>query len=85
MAVAGSQLRIDCIAWRDGVPTLIEVKNFAQDTSLTQLGLYAAVWRQENPSLPVGPLLVVCTGAADGVVQHAMAAGITVVPVRQVG
>jgi hypothetical protein len=77
-AILSSQLRLDAVAWREGRPTLIEVKDFALMEAVSQLTLYAAVWRLSNPTVPEGAMLLVCSNAGPGVVDSARAAGVAV-------
>jgi len=73
-----SQLRIDAVAWKGNRPTLIELKNFALMNAIAQIGLYAAVWREDYPTLPAPGLLIVCSGAEPGLVNAAVAANVAV-------
>jgi hypothetical protein len=81
-AVMSSQLRLDAVAWREGRPTLVEVKDFAQADAIAQLTLYAAVWRIDKPRVPSPALLIVCSNHAPGLVEAAAAAGIDVQRVK---
>lgn len=82
MAISHSQLRIDAVAWKDGRPTLMELKNFATQPAIAQLGLYAALWVAEHPDLPRPALLIVCSAAEPGFVNYAVAANMAVQVVR---
>ena len=78
MAISHSQLRIDCVAWKGDRPTLIELKNFATQSAIAQLGLYAALWQSEHQDLPLPALLIVCSGAEPGFINAAVAANVAV-------
>jgi hypothetical protein len=77
-AKLSSQLRLDAVAWRDGRPTLIEVKDFALMAAIAQVALYAAVWRAERPGETEPALLIVCSNSEPGFVNAALAANIAV-------
>lgn len=81
-AVLSSQLRLDAVGWKGDRPTLIEVKNYALVTAVSQLTLYAAVWELERPSGPKPGLLLVCTNAEPGVGNAAVAAGVALQVVK---
>jgi hypothetical protein len=59
-AIANTQLRIDAVAYKAGVPTLIEVKDRAGASALGQILTYEAVWLKDYPQGPA-PLLILVT------------------------
>ncbi len=77
-AVLSSQLRLDAVAWKNGSPTLIEIKDFALITAIAQLTMYAAVWRIANPAQTSVALLIVCSNSQPGFMAAAAAAGVAV-------
>lgn len=50
-ATAATQLRADMIFWKDGVPTIVEAKDRIDGRAIGQLLTYAALLKQENPTL----------------------------------
>lgn len=60
MAVKITQLRIDAVAWRQNVPTIIEVKRRAGPSNVGQLLTYSVTWREANRGTPRPQLLLIC-------------------------
>lgn len=51
--------RIDVVGYKDGTPTIIEVKPRASSTALGQLLTYKTLFIQSHPSFQTVPLMVV--------------------------
>lgn len=63
MAIQNTQKRLDAVAWRGGVPTIVEVKERAVIAAVGQLAGYFGIWLDENRPGPVPKLILVCNRA----------------------
>lgn len=74
MAVENTQKRVDAVAWKGTLPTIIEVKDRATASAIGQLVTYRALWLQTFPSGPSPKMLLVANKIAPDIVivlQHA--------------
>jgi len=78
MAIVNSKARIDAVAWRQGYPTVIEVKEYATCRALGQLQHYTYFFQQENPNFPAPKMTLVCGAFQGGLDQTAQSLGISV-------
>lgn len=60
MAILNTQKRVDAVAYKADVPTLIEVKDRAGFSAVGQIVGYDALWRKQFPTSPAPLLLIVC-------------------------
>jgi hypothetical protein len=59
MYIANTQKRIDAVGWKGAQPTIIEVKDRATASCMSQLITYAALWPITFPGTPTPVLLLV--------------------------
>jgi len=76
--VMNTQKRIDAIAWKDVVPTLIEVKDRAGLSSIGQIIGYKRLYMSDNPVSPVPLLLLVYNRTDNDVIVTAQEVGIAI-------
>lgn len=60
MYIANTQKRIDAVGWKGAQPTIIEVKDRATASCMSQLITYSALWPITFPNTPT-PLLLLVT------------------------
>ncbi len=63
-----SQMRVDAVAWKGNLATLLEVKDRATPSAVGQLISYAHVWQLQFPANPSPLLLLVCAAFAPNIV-----------------
>ena len=59
MARAISQLRVDCVGWREGTPWIVEVKPAVVSAALGQLLCYRWHWLRDHPGAGAAGLVLV--------------------------
>lgn len=62
--IQNTQKRIDVVAWQSVAPTIIEVKDRATASSMSQILTYAALWPLTFPQTPAPKLLLVTNRVA---------------------
>jgi hypothetical protein len=76
MAIQITQLRLDAVAYKGGVPTILEVKRRAGPANVGQLLTYEAIWTQEKRSASPPKLLIVCNTFTPNILPIVKKAGI---------
>lgn len=74
--ILNTQLRIDAVGYKAGVPTIIEVKRRCTPSNVGQILTYDSVWRKENPSGPAPKMLLVCANYSPHILPRLQEAGI---------
>lgn len=74
--ILNTQLRLDALAFRGGVPTIIEVKRRAGPSNVGQLLTYGAAWRQEFTTRPDPHLILLCADCGSNILPIVREAGI---------
>lgn len=75
--ILARKLRIDAVAYQQGVPTLIEVKRRATPANIGQLTTYLHNWIQQFPGSPTPKLLLICSDYTPGIIPAVQATGIS--------
>jgi hypothetical protein len=75
--IENTQKRIDALAWNGEQPTIIEVKDRATGSSMSQILTYKALWPITFPDAPAPKLLLVTNRVAADMPMVLDASGIT--------
>jgi hypothetical protein len=75
--IANTQKRIDAVAWQGNQPTIIEVKDRATASSMSQILTYKSLWPITFPNTPAPKLLLVTNRVAADMPMVLDASGIT--------
>lgn len=70
--------RIDALAWRSNVATILEVRHAAAWQSFGQISGYANLWRTSYPDIPVVAVMLITDTIPADIRQVAASAGIYV-------
>jgi hypothetical protein len=74
--IVNTQLRIDAVGYKMGVPTIIEVKRRCTPSNVGQILTYDSVWRKENPNSAAPKMLLICANYSPHIVPRLNEAGI---------
>ena len=74
--IENTQKRIDALAWKGEQPTIIEVKDRATGSSMSQILMYKALWPITFPNTPPPKLLLVTNRVAADMPMVLEASGI---------
>ncbi len=75
--IENTQKRVDVVAWKGDQPTIIEVKDRATASSMSQILTYKALWPITFPDSPAPKLLLVTNRVAADMPMVLDASGIT--------
>jgi len=59
MAKELSQFRIDVIAWKNDIPTIVEIKPRASTTAIGQIIVYRTLFAREYPNYPAPKSMII--------------------------
>lgn len=82
--IFNTQKRIDAVGWKESLPTIIEVKDRATASCMSQLLTYKTLWPITFPNTPAPALLLVTNRVAADMPMVLSATGITLNQVGEV-